>query len=154
MSISYGERSALSGKIRETTGSGSKDTSESFKCDPEDRCEAEHLWHHESPLNFGGDGEDAVIRVSPDGGYYDLSRFLVFHLGETGWRFVDYLDSTGSHYDDAEALIITRAGRDGSSLNSYPRCGTGCSSDGSDWFELKNGKFRMVLSVPLSGTQD
>jgi hypothetical protein len=92
-----------------------------------------------------------VVRVSPKGGYYDLNRFLVFHLGKTSWRLVDYLDSTDSHYDTAEASIVNSGGKRWLVVNSYPRCGTGCSLNPSDWYELKNGKFRMVLSVPLSG---
>jgi hypothetical protein len=64
---------------------------------------------------------------------------------------VDYLDSTGSHYDTAEALAVNSGGERWFVVNSYPRCGAGCSLDGSDWFELKNGKFRRVLFVPLSG---
>ena len=64
---------------------------------------------------------------------------------------MDYLDSTGSHYDDAEASVVTSGGKRWFVVNSYPRCGTGCSLNHSDWFELKNGKLRMVLHVPLSG---
>lgn len=32
-------------------------------------------------------------------------------------------------------------------------CGTGCSLIHTDWYELENGKLRIVLAVPLSGTQ-
>jgi hypothetical protein len=141
----------ISGKIRETGQSGSKDTSETFSCGPDDVCEAEYLWHHQSLLNGDRDGEDAVIRISPKGGYNNLNRFIVLHLEKTGWRLVDYLDSTDSHYDAADALIVNSGGKRWLVVNSYPRCGTGCSLDHSDWFDLKNGKFRLVLSVPLSG---
>jgi hypothetical protein len=144
-------RLGVSGKIRETGGNGSKDTSKTFRCDPDDQCEAELLWHHRSLLSSDADGEDEVVRVSPKGGYYDLNRFLVFRLEEKGWRLVDYLDSTNSHYDTAEALIVNSGGKRWVVVNSYPRCGTGCSLNPSDWYELKNGKFRLVLSVPLSG---
>ena len=141
----------ISGKIRETGGSGSKDTSDTFSCGPDDLCEAEYLWHHQSLLNGDRNGEDAVIRISPRGGYHDLNRFVVLHLGKTNWRLVDYLDSTDSRYDAPEALIVNSGGKRWLLVNSYPRCGTGCSLNPSDWYELKNGKFRMVLSVPLSG---
>ena len=97
------------------------------------------------------DGEDVVISISPGDGYNDLSRFVVLHLGKTGWQLVDYLDSTDSRYDTAEALIVNSGGKRWLVVNSYPRCGTGCSLNFSDWYKLKNGKFRMVLSVPLSG---
>ena len=36
-------------------------------------------------------------------------------------------------------------------LKAWPHCGTGCSLIHTDWFELKNGRLRMVLTVPLSG---
>ena len=36
-------------------------------------------------------------------------------------------------------------------MQASPHCGTGCGSTHTDWFELKNGKLRMVLTVPLSG---
>jgi hypothetical protein len=143
----------ISGKIRETTANGAKDTNDTFSCGPDDLCEAEYLWHRQSRLNGDRDGEDAVIRVSPKDGYGNLNRFVVLHLGEMGWRFVDYLDSTDSRYDDAEALLVNSGGKRWFVVNSYPRCGTGCSLNHSDWFELKNGKFRMVLSVPLSGSE-
>ena len=141
----------ISGKIRQTSRTGSNDTSVTFSCGPDDLCEGEYLWHHQSLLNGDRNGEDAVIRISPKDGYYNLNRFVVFHLGDTGWRLVDYVDSTDSRYDAADALIVNSGGKRWLVVNSYPRCGTGCSLDHSDWFELKNGKFRMVLSVPLSG---
>lgn len=140
----------ISATIRETTPSGAKDTSKTFSCGPDDKCESELISPHWA-LRSEGDGDDVVVRISPGKGYYDLSRFLVLHYGKTGWRLVDYLDSTGSHYNTAEALIINSGGKRWLVVNSYPRCGTGCSLNHSDWFELKNGKLRMVLRVPLSG---
>src|SRR5579862_1044484 len=66
-------RLGISAMIRATGGNGSKDTSKSFRCDPEDQCEAELLWHHRSLLSSDADGEDEVVRVSPRNGYYDLN---------------------------------------------------------------------------------
>jgi hypothetical protein len=36
-------------------------------------------------------------------------------------------------------------------VTSHPHCGTGCSLTHTDWYELKNSKLRMVLTVPLAG---
>lgn len=141
---------SISGKIRDTTVTGSKDTNKTFNCGPDDKCESELISPHWALLR-DGDGEDVVVRISPGEGYYDLSRFLVFHYGKKGWRLVDYLDSTGSHYETAQASIVNSGGKRWLVVNSYPRCGTGCSLNHSDWFELKNGKLGMVLRVPLSG---
>ena len=140
----------ISATIRETTPSGAKDTSKTFSCGPEDKCESELISPHWA-LRSDGDGEDVVVRISPGEGWYDLSRFLVLHYGKTGWRLVDYLDSTGSHYETAQASIVNSGEKRWLVVNSYPRCGTGCSLNHSDWFELKNGKLGMVLRVPLSG---
>jgi len=64
---------------------------------------------------------------------------------------VDYLDSTDSHYGSATASVVNSGGKRWLVVNSYPRCGTGCSLDHSAWFELRDGKLRKVLTVPLSG---
>jgi hypothetical protein len=64
---------------------------------------------------------------------------------------VDYLDLTYSHYSPPEVSIISSGGKRWLVVKSYPRCGTGCDLEPGDWFELKEGKLRMVLSVPALG---
>jgi hypothetical protein len=128
----------------------SKDTSDTFSCGPDDKCESELISPHWALLS-DGDGEDLVVRISPGEGWYDLSRFLVLHYGKAGWRLVDYLDSTDSHYGPSTASVVNSGGKRWLVVNSYPRCGTGCGLDHLAWFELKDGKLRKVLTVPLSG---
>jgi hypothetical protein len=139
----------ISAKIRETTAAGSRDTSKSFNCGPDDRCDWE-LSPPDWPL-LDDDGEEMVVRVSPTDNYGDLSRFLVLHRGKAGWRLVDYLDSTPSRYSRAQLSIIYSGGKRWIVLTSFPRCGTGCSLNPAEWFELKNGKLRSVLIVASSG---
>jgi hypothetical protein len=139
----------ISAKIRETTVNGSKDTGESFNCGPDDSCDWE-LFRPDWPLVDDG-GDEMVVRVTPTDGYGDLSRFLVFHSGQAGWRLVDYLDSTPSRYSRAQVSIIYSGGNRWIVLRSSPRCGTGCGLDPAEWFELKDGKLRSVLIVPLLG---
>ena len=141
----------ISGKIRETTTKGSKDTDESFNCGPDDKCEAELIRSHWS-LFSDGDAKDVVVRISPSP-FGDLRRFLVLHRIQAGWRLVDYLDSTNSHYEPAAVSVVNSGGKRWLVVNSYPRCGTGCGLDYSNWFELKNGKLKMILTVPLSGDE-
>ena len=132
----------ISGRIRET--------GESFSCGSDDLCEAELFIPDWGLLDSAGN--DRLVRIkSPR----DVSRFLVFHQEEPDgtWRLVDYLDSTYSHYAPAAASVVNSGGKRRFVVNSYPRCGTGCSLNHSDWFEVKNGIFRMVLSVPLSGNE-
>lgn len=142
------QRLGISGKIRKTTQEGSKDTEETFDCSPDDRCES-RLFNFPWPL--GSDGYDAVVRISPSYLDRNLSRFLLFHRQDVGWRFVDYLDSTEWDYEFPEVSAINSAGRRWLVLKAWPHCGTGCSLIHTDWFELNNGKLRMVLTVPLSG---
>jgi len=140
----------ISGKIRETTVNGSKDHNENFECGLDDECEAQ-LFIPDWRL-VDAAGNDRLVRIkSPR----DMSRFLVFHQDEVGgaWRFLDYLDSTESHYAPARAIVVNSGGKGWLVVNSQPRCGTGCSLFPSDWFELKNGKLRMVLSMPRSGNE-
>ena len=138
----------ISEKIRETTAKGSEDTSADFKC-PE--CEAQRLdlsW----PL-VEGHGEDAVVRISAPL-YSDTRRFLVFHHEEgRAWRLVDYLDITEWAYDEPVVSIVRSGDKRWLVLKAWPRCGTGCGLVRNDWYELKNGKLRMVLTVPFSGYQ-
>lgn len=139
----------ISAKIRETTVNGSKDTDESFNCGPDGGCDWE-LFPPEWLLVDDG-GDEMVVRITPTDGYGDFSRFLVFHGGQAGWRLVDYLDSTLSRYSRAQVSVIYSGGKRWMVLRSSPRCGTGCGLDPAEWFELKNGKLRRVLGVPLLG---
>lgn len=140
----------MSGKIRETTANGAKDTGKTFNRAEDDRCEAHRVdltW----PL-VDGAGYDSVVRVAP--AYLDanMRRFLVFHHEESGaWRLVDYLDSTEWAYDEPQVSTVSSGGKHWLVLKAWPHCGTGCSLIHTDWFELKNSKLRMVLTVPLAG---
>jgi hypothetical protein len=140
----------ISGKIRETAASGAKETGKTFNCGDDDHCEARRVvltW----PL-VDGAGYDSVVRVAP--AYLDanMRRFLVFHQEEGGaWRLVDYLDSTEWDYDEPKISIVFSGGKRWLVMQAWPHCGTGCSLVHTDWFELKNGKLRLVLTVPLSG---
>ncbi len=103
----------ISGKIRETTVNGSKDTDESFNCGVDTGCDGQSFspaW----PLVAGG-GEDMVVRISTPPLADDLSRFLVFHQQGAGevWRLVDYLDLTYSHSARRRCRLSVRAGSDG-----------------------------------------
>ena len=138
----------ISGKVRETKANGSEDTSATFKCT---ECEAQRLdlsW----PL-VEGPGEDAVVRISAPL-YSDTRRFLVFHREEgRAWRMVDYLDLTEWAYDEPIVSVVRSGDKRWLVLKAWPRCGTGCGLVRNDWYELKNGKLRMVLTVPFSGHQ-
>lgn len=137
-------------KIRETTADGAKDTNRSFDCSSDDRCEAEYVGPNWPLL----DGQDAVIRVSPSYLNANLSRFLVFHRrGDGPWHFIDYLDSTEWDYNFPSISVTYSAGKRWLVVTLHPHCGTGCSLTHADWYELKNGKLRMVLTVPLAGGQ-
>jgi hypothetical protein len=132
---------------------GAKDTDKIFNCGEDDRCETE-IFRPDSPLIEGG-GYDVVVRVSPTYLNANLRRFLVFHHEESGvWRLVDYLDSTGWDYDNPEVSVVNSGGNRWLVVTAWPHCGTGCGEHFADWFELKNGKFRMVLTVPVSGHDD
>jgi hypothetical protein len=141
----------ISGRIRQTAADGSQDTIRSFNCGPDDRCEAE-LLPPEWPL-LEGDGYDVVVRVSPTYSNNDLSRFLVFHHQEVGWRLLDYLDSTSWDYSPPQVSVVHSGGKRWLVVRAWPHCGTGCSLDPTDWFELKDGKLKMVLTMPISGHQ-
>jgi hypothetical protein len=137
----------ISAAIRKTTASGAKDTSETFKCAGD--CEAQRVglsW----PL-LDGDGEDAVVRITAP--LSNMRRFLVFHREVARWRLVDYLDSTEWDYDEPDVSTVVSGGKRWLVLKAWPHCGTGCSLIHTDWFELKNGNLRMVLTVPISGHQ-
>jgi hypothetical protein len=141
----------ISGKIRETTANGTKDTGKTFNCAEDNRCEAQLIgltW----PL-VDGAGYDSVVRVAPAFLDANMRRFLVFHRKEEGeaWRLVDYLDSTEWDYDEPIASTVSSGGKRWLVMQAWPHCGTGCSLIQTDWFELKDGKLRMVLTVPLSG---
>jgi len=138
----------ISGKVRQTTANGSEDTSVTFTC-PD--CEAQLIdlsW----PL-VEDPGGDAVVRISAPL-YSDTRRFLVFHHEEgRAWRLVDYLDLTEWEYDEPVVSVVRSGDKRWLVLKAWPRCGTGCGLVHTDWYELKNGKLRIVLTVPLSGYQ-
>jgi hypothetical protein len=147
----------ISGKIRETTAGGAKDTDQNFNCAQDDRCEAQFI-----SLNWGlpdsslvEGGGDAVVRIAPDYLNANLRRFLILSQREQGgaWRLVDYLDLTEWDYDQPEISVVSSGGRGWLVVKAWPHCGTGCSLIHTDWYELKGGKLRMVLTVPLAGTQ-
>jgi len=97
---------------------------------------------------FGASG--IVIRISS--AYEDLSRFLVFQAGDAGWRLVDYFDSTMWEVSPQNVSVVFSGGKRWLVLRkTWPRCGSSCGVTFTDWFELKDGKLRMVLTVPLSG---
>jgi hypothetical protein len=140
----------ISEKIRETTADGAKDTNRSFDCAEDDRCEAEYVGPNWPLL----DGQDAVIRISPAYLNANLTRFLVFHRnGDNPWQLIDYLDSTEWDYNFPDISVAYSAGKRWLLVKLHPHCGTGCSLTHTDWYELKNGKLRMVLTVPLAGGQ-
>jgi hypothetical protein len=93
--------------------------------------------------------DDLVVRISSP----ILRRFLVFHTDDSGeaWRLVDYLDSDEWDYDEPDLLRIFSGGKRWLVLKAWPHCGTGCSLIHTDWFELRNGKLRRVLIVPILG---
>ena len=96
----------ISGKIRETTAAGAKDTGETFNCGEDDRCEAQRVgltW----PL-VDGAGYDAVVRIAPAYLNANMRRFLVFHQEADGsWRLVDYLDSTEWDYYEPYVSMVS-----------------------------------------------
>jgi hypothetical protein len=93
-----------------------------------------------------------VLRISPSYLNANLSRFLIFHRnGDRPWKLVDYLDSTEWNYNFPSVSVANSAGKRWLVVTSHPHCGTGCSLCYTDWYELKNGKLRMVLTVPFSG---
>ena len=142
----------ISAKVRETTVSGAKETDKIFDRYEDDRCEG-----HRIRLNWPlveGDGEDAVVRIAPAYLNANLRRFLVFHRrGDGAWKLVDYLDSTGWDYGHPQLSVISSGGKRWLVVTAYPHCGTGCIEHSTHWYELKNGKLRMVLTVPLAGGQ-
>lgn len=138
----------ISETIRETMADGAKDTNRSFDCSSDDRCEAEYVGPNWPLL----DGQDAVIRISPAYLNANLSRFLIFHRKrDEPWRLIDYLDSTEWDYNFPSVSVAYSAGKRWLVVTLHPHCGTGCSLTHTDWYELKNGKLRMVLTVPLAG---
>jgi len=140
----------ISEKIRETAAEGAKDTNRRFDCSSDDRCEAEYVGPNWPLL----DGQDAVIRISPAYLNANLSRFLVFHReGDGPWQLIDYLDSTEWDYNFPSVSVSYSAGKRWLVLTLHPHCGTGCSLTHTDWYELKNGKLQMVLTMPLAGGQ-
>jgi hypothetical protein len=96
-----------------------------------------------------------VVRIAP--AYLDanLRRFLILNQQETGgaWRLIDYLDLTEWDYNQPEISVVSSGGKGWLVVKAWPHCGTGCSSIHTDWYELKNGKLRMVLTVPVAGHQ-
>ena len=142
----------ISATIRQTTASGAKDTSQSFSCFEDDECEGQRVslnW----PLVEGG-GEDTVVRIAPAYLNANLRRFLVFHReGNGAWRLVDYLDSTGWDYRHPQLSVISSGRKRWLVVTADPHCGTGCNEQPTYWYESKNGKLRMVLTVPLAGGQ-
>ena len=146
-------RLGIGEKIRETTARGAKDTDKIFDCGEDDRCTAKMF---SSPWTLLDDGTyDVVLRVSPSYLNANMRRFIVLHYleGLGAWTLVDYLDSTEWDYDEPEVSTISSGGTRWLVLKAWPHCGTGCSLIHTDWFELKNGKLRMVLTLPISGDQ-
>lgn len=140
----------ISARVRETTIEGSKDTDKTFNCSTDDRCEAKRFNTRWSLLDDGG--FDTVVRISAAYLNNNLSRFLLFHRKEGGaFQLVDYLDWTEWLYDFPEVSAISSGGRRWLVVKAWPHCGTGCSLIHTDWFELKDGKFRKVLTVPVLG---
>jgi hypothetical protein len=147
---------SISGKIRETTVTGPKGTSKTFDCSSDDRCEAQWVGFRGWSLtdSGGGDSGDSVVRIAPAYLNANLRRFLIFHRAEANvWRLLDYLDLTEWDYDQPEISVVSSAGMAWLVVKAWPHCGSGCSLTHTDWFELKNGKLRLVLTVPLSGEQ-
>ncbi len=69
------------------------------------------------------------------------------------WQLIDYLDSTEWDYNFPSVSVAYSAGKRWLVVTLHPHCGTGCSLTHTDWYELKNGRLRMVLTVPLAGGQ-
>lgn len=137
----------ISGTVRETTAEGAKNTSRTFDCSSDDHCEAQY-----GQSQWSLDGAEAMIRISPAYLNANLSRFLLLHREDGGvWRLVDYLDLTEWDYNFPEASVASSDGQRWLVVTAWPHCGTGCSLKHTDWYELKNGKLRLVLTVPLSG---
>ena len=140
----------ISGQIRETLANGAKDAGGTFNCAEDNRCEAQRIglsW----PL-VGDGGEDSIVRIAPTYLDSNFRRFLVFHREEgAAWRLVDYLDLTEWDYSQPEISVVNSGGKRWLVVKAHPHCGTGCSLIHADWFELNNGKLRMVLTLPLSG---
>jgi hypothetical protein len=132
----------ISAKVRETTVSGSKDTNRIFGCGGQ--CEV-------AVQDGEGFGDDSVVRITAP--LRNLRRFLVFGRDNSSeaWRFVDYLDSTEWDYEEPGLSEVFSGGKRWLVLKEWPHCGTGCSLIHTDWLELKDGKLRRVLTVPLSG---
>lgn len=137
----------ISDNLRDTSTTGAKEIAGKFTCGPSgSNYEAEDASFDRI---LAEDGRDVVVRISFTS--CDLHRFLLFHQGRNGWRLVDYLDSTDSHYSPPQASVISSGGKRWLVITSYPRGGTGVGIQPTDWYEIHDGKFRWVLVVPMKG---
>lgn len=137
----------ISDKIRDISVGGAKEIAGKFTCGLSSSS------YEAANASFdrilAEDGRDVVVRISLTS--CDLHRFLLFHEGRGGWRLVDYLDPPYSHYSPPEANVISSSGNRWLVITSYPRGGTGVGMQPADWYEIRGGKFRWVLSVPMKG---
>jgi hypothetical protein len=117
---------------------------EGYPAECEDACEIVRI----GPIQ-AGHGEDLVLEVM--GLRYFMTRFLIFHQNDAGWKFVDYLDSGESRYDRAKLEVIDSEGKRWFVLTVDPQAGTGINLIHSDWHEIRAGKLHRVLSVPSGG---
>ncbi|MBC7928011.1 MAG: hypothetical protein H7039_20385 [Bryobacteraceae bacterium] len=94
-----------------------------------------------------GRGRDSIVRVCK---YGSACRFLLLHEGVNRWGLVDYVDFDFFRYEpptevvaaeDRRWLVWSRSGG----------VGTGVSLTIADWFEVRCGRLRQVLSLPLRG---
>ena len=137
----------ISDKIRDASVGGAKEIASKFICGLNGSSyEAQNVSFDRI---LATNGRDVIVRISFNS--CDLHRFLLFHQDRDGWRLIDYLDSQNSHYSPPEANVISSGGKRWLVITSYPRGGTGVGIQPADWYEIREGKFRWVLSAPMKG---
>jgi hypothetical protein len=96
-----------------------------------------------------GEGEDSLIRVCDSFG--QTCRFLLLHLSSSNWSLVDYIDSPFEKYEPPSVRVEASQDRRWLVRRGFGGGGTGIHLAISDWFELRCGELREVLSLPSDG---
>ncbi len=117
--------------------------SPAFEC--HDGCDAQFIEHEFDP-EFG-QGRTSILLVT--GNFIAFHRILLFHC-EPACSYIDHIEQS-AHYMDVEVSVATARERRWLVVTGNTGSGSGLSSYGSEWYELRSHKLHHVLTVPHHG---
>jgi hypothetical protein len=132
-------------KLRFETSSGIRAGTEALECRVEDECEVKVV---SDDRLLPQDGQDSIVRIC------DMSlrcRFLLLHQSAKGWSLIDYLDSPFEKYENPTAWVQAAQDRRWLVKSGFGGGGTGVYLAVNDWFEVRCGALKRVLTLPSRG---